>query len=227
MLLQGAVGPIADKISLPQTTPAPFRQTNTGEVALSEVHAKYYEQTYRGNVYSGGITLTALTANTTTLVAATTPILGVWNPSTNNMNLSLLYATLVCVANSFTSGAAPGEFVYAVSAGNAAITTGSTPWNRKTLAQSGSAAKHFAFVALTGLATTNNLVIVGGTPFTGPTGLTYGTIVSTVAQPAYGGTWDIAGSILVPPGGIFAILNTTSSTVFSVYGELVWEEIPV
>ena len=227
MLLQGQVGSGVSNVSLGVNAQVNFRQTNTGEVAISEVHAKYYEQTYRGNVYSGGMTLTALSATTTTLVAATTPILGVWNPSTNNVNLCLLYSTLVVVENNFTSGAGPGEFVWAASAGNTAITTGTTPYNRKTLSQSGSAAKHFAFVALTGLATANNLVIAGGTPFSGPTGLTYGTIVSTVAQPCYGGVWDIAGSIIVPPGGIFAIINTTSSTVFSVSGELVWEEIPV
>lgn len=227
MLLQGQVGPQVSNVSLGVNTQVNFRQTNTGEVAISEVHAKYYEQTFRGNVYSGGITLTALSATTTSLVAASTPILGVWNPSTNNVNLCLLYSTLVVVANNFTSGAGCGEFVWAASAGNTAITTGSTPWNRKTLSQSGSSAKHFAFVALTGLATSNNLVIAGGTPFTGPTGLTYGTIVSTVAQPAYGGVWDIGGSIIVPPGGVFAVLNTTSSAVFSAFGELVWEEVPV
>jgi hypothetical protein len=228
MLLQGQVGPITTNVSLGSGVNAPFRQTNTGDLAISEVHAKYYEQVYRGNVYSGGTTIAALSGNTITLVAATTPILGVWNPSYNTVNLVLLYAQLMVAANNFTSGAAAGVFVWASSTGNTSISTGSAPVNRKTLVASGSSAKYFPLsgpTAITGR--TNDLVIAGGTPFSSPTALTYGTIVSTVLQPCYGGIWDIGGSIIIPPGGLFAILNTNSSTVFSAAGELVWEEVPV
>ena len=227
MLLQGQVGPIATGVSLGSGINAPFRQTNTGDLALSAVHAKYYEQVYRGNVYSAGTTVAALSSVTTTLTNLTTPILGVCNPLSNNVNCCLLYANLVCVMNAFLAAAGPGAFVWAASGGNN-VTTGIAPWNRKTLAQSGSNCKGANLATatvLTGIV--NNIVIIGGTPFASPTGLTYGTTVSTVAQPAYGGVWDIGGSIIVPPGGIFAIINTVSTSTWSVLGELVWEEIPV
>jgi hypothetical protein len=227
MLLQGQVGPVMSGVSLGAGVNAPFRQTNTGDLALSAVHARYYEQTYRGNVYSGGTTIAALSATTITLTATATPILGIANPSTNNVNCVLLYAHLVCVENAFLSSAGPGVFVWAGSGGNL-VTTGGTPWNRKTLTATGSLVKYCQLsgaTVLTGLA--NNLVIAGGTPFTSPTALTYGTTVSTVLMPSYGGVWDIGGSIIVPPGGVFGILNTNSTTTWSVAGELVWEEVPV
>jgi hypothetical protein len=228
MVIQGQVGPISANQSLGAGVNAPLRQTNTGDLAFSEVHGRYYEQVYRSNVYSGGTTIAALSANTITLTNTSTPILGVWNPSTSNVNLVLLIANLVCVSNNLTSGAGPGVFVWASSAGNGAISTGNAPWNRKTLAAAGSQAKYFKLSApdaLTGL--TNNVVIGGGLPMISPSGMVYTTIASTGLMQGYAMNWDIGGSIIVPPGGVFDILNTTSSTTFSCAGELIWEEVPV
>jgi hypothetical protein len=60
-----------------------------------------------------------------------------------------------------------------------------------------------------------------------PSGLTYTTLASTALLPSYAGTENFDGSIFVPPGGVLALLNTVSSTVFSVAGRLTWEEVPV
>jgi len=197
-----------------------------GDQIVSDLHGKYFEQTSRGNVYSGGTTIAALSANTISLTATTTPILGIYNPSTSGVNAVLLHANLVCVSNNLTSGAGPGVFVWATSVGNTAVSTGSAGWKRGTMVASLSTCKYFALsggIALTGL--TNNVVIAGGTPFPTPGGMTYTTIGSTTLMPAFAGTWDIAGSIIVPPGGVWVVLNTTSCTTFSVAGELVWEEV--
>src|SRR6266404_2573281 len=157
----GQVGPaiIGDGV-----TTQPVRQGRGGDVIVSELHGRFYEQTYRGYVYGNGTTtLTALSANTITLTATTTPILGVWNPLSSTANLVISQAELTLFANTFTTPVGPGTFVWAVSINNAAITTGSAPWNRKTLSQNGSQAKGMSFVALTGL--TNNLVIMEGSDF--------------------------------------------------------------
>ncbi len=45
--------------------------------------------------------------------------------------------------------------------------------------------------------------------------------------PSYVGREDFDGSLIVPPGGVLVLLNTTSSTVFSAVGKLAWEEVPV
>ena len=202
------------------------RSGQLGDAIVSELHGRFYETNYRNNAYTGGSTLTALSANTITLTATTTPILGLYNPANNTANLVVLQATLTCVANNLTSGAGPGAFVWAISTGNGAVSTGVVPYNAKTLLQSGSNAKFFnGATALTGL--TNNLVIIGGANLPSPSGLTYTTLASTSLLPSYTGREDIDGSIIVPPGGVLALLNTVSSAVFSCAGRLNWEEVPV
>ena len=203
------------------------RAGQLGDQIVSQLHPRFYESNYRGNMYFGGHTaLTALSANTITLTATTTPILGLWNPANNTSNLVLARAALTVVSNNLTSGAGPGVFVWALSTGNGGISTGANAYNAKTLLQSGSNSKVFAGnVALTGL--TNNLVAVRGAAFSSPGGLTYTTLASTALLPSFGGEERFDGSLIVPPGAVLALLNTTSSTVFSAVGSLEWEEVPV
>jgi hypothetical protein len=219
MLLQTLTGP--SKVS--NGSLSALRGGNAGDGIVSELHGRFYEQNYQGNLFSNGCTVTALTANTVSLTNTTTPILGLWNPLSSTVNAVISQAALTVVANNLTSGAGPGVFVWAVSTGNSAISTGSTPWNRKTLAQFGSQVKGMSFVALTGL--TNNLVIIEGSEFATPAGLTYTTLASTQLMPEFSNTQNFDGSLIVPPGGVLALLNTTSSTTFSVSGRLLWEEV--
>ena len=144
-------------------TATPLRSGQLSDLIVSELHGKYYEQTYRGNMFSVGMTATALTANTVTLVAATTPIIGVYNPIGSGVNLVILKAKCnIAVAGN--SAVAPGAFVWATSVNNNAISTGLTPLNRKTLLNAGSQAKGMNITtALTGL--TNNLVIQNASAF--------------------------------------------------------------
>lgn len=220
MLAQGQVGAPAQSMQ-PGTNPT-FRQGQMGDLIVSELHGKWYETAYRGNLFSVGMTSTALSANTISTGATTTPIIGLWNPATSNVNLVLAKAKcLITVAGA--SAVAPGAFVWATSTGNAAITTGLNPLNRKTLAQVGSQAKGFNIsTALTGL--TNSLVIQGAAAF--------GTLIAAqgaTASPIISGdgTEEFDGSIIVPPGGVLALLNTVSTTTVSVASMLLWEEVPL
>ena len=189
---------------------------------VSELHGTLYEQAYRGNLYSVGMTSTALSANTITLTATTTPIIGVWNPQSSLVNLVLLKAKcIITVAGN--SAVAPGAFVWATSTGNGSISTGLNPLNRKTLTAAGSNAKGFNIsTALTGL--TNNLVIQHAASF--------GTLVAAqgaTASPIIsdGGLEEFQGGLIVPPGGVVALLNTTSTTTISVASMIMWEEVPL
>jgi hypothetical protein len=230
-LAQGTVGPsYANDGSVPA---AGVRIGRTGETMVSEIHGRFYEQVYRGNVFSIGTTLSALSANTITLVAATTPILGVWNPPASTVNLVMLQAALGVVTN---AGAAAttghGALVWASSVGNTAITTGQSPFNHKTLATTGSQAKAYQLggaVALTGL--TNNLVIFEGADLPIIAGTATGTITASTTDPSqfkgFTAVHNFDGALIVPPGGVLALLNTTSTTTTSAVGRLLWEEVPL
>lgn len=200
------------------------RAGRQGDQIVSELHGRFYEQAYRGNLFSNGVTaLTALTANTITLTATTTPILGIYNPLGSGVNAVILQATLASgINNAATTG--PGAFIWAASTGNTAISTGSAPVNHLTLAASGSKCKGMAFVALTGL--TTNLVALEAADFPTPTIITTAAVATSIQTPTVVSTQNIDGSFVVPPGGVLALLNTVSTTTVSVTGRLMWEEVP-
>ena len=221
MTLTGVVGP-QTMGSLGTGVPGAVRLGQLNDLVVTELHGKWYENNYRGNLYCGGMSVTALSANTITLVAATTPIIGVWNPTTSTANLVIAKAKLqIAVANA--NAVAPGGFVWATSTGNSALTLGLTPLNRKSLVAAGSQAKYFNIsTALTGL--TNNLVIQMAAGF--------GTLIAAqgaTATPIISGDTveEFDGGLIVPPGGLLCLLNTVSTTTVSVASMIMWEEVPL
>jgi hypothetical protein len=221
MLIQGQVGsPTVQGLSV-GTNPN-LRTGQFADLIVTDLQARFYENNYRGNLFSVGMSTTALSANTITLTATTTPILGLWNPTTSSINVVLLQATLqlVTIGN---SAVAPGAFVWAWSLGNGAISTGVTPFNRKTLATAGSQVKGFAgATALTGI--TNNLVVQEAADF-GTLVMAQGATGTPMISPTMVQNFD--GSLIVPPGAVLALLNTISSTTVSVAGKLMWAEVAI
>lgn len=202
-----------------------FRQGKQGEIMASYLHGRFYEQCYRGALFSAGSSTTALSANTISLTSTTTPIVAVWNPPTSGMNLVILQAGLQ-ISVKTASTTAPGSIVWAASVGNLSISTGGNPFNRKNLAFSGTVTRAFnGGVALTGL--TNNLVIFEGADMVGGLALTTALVAATTEIPAYVSVQNFDGSLIVPPGGVLALLNTVSTATISVASRLLWEEVPV
>ena len=227
MLIQGSVGAPAANSS-PGTNPT-MRQGGQGELIVQELHGRFYEQAYRNSLFSFGMGTTALVSQNaiaTGVAAAAQPVLGVYNPSSSTVNLVMLKCILKCFPNNLTSGAAPSGWTWLVSTAQSAISTGSNPWNAKTMGQAGSAAKAFAVsTALTGMV--GNLTVYGGADFDTFGALTYTTLGSTALAISAGGAHEFEGSIIVPPGGVLALMNQASSTTFSVTGRILWEEVPI
>jgi hypothetical protein len=219
----GQVGPA---LAADNTYP-PIRLDRSGAPVVTELHGRFYEQAFRGNIYFvGGAGLVALSANTITLTATSTPILGIYNPPTSTFNAVVLQASLSTVINTVTTPVGSGAYVWASSAGNTGVSTGLSPWNAKTLQQTGSQVKGFAgATALTGL--TNNLTIMAGADFPSITGLTYGTITNTNVIYSNGAVQNFDGNLIVPPGGVLSLVNTVSTTTVSVIARLLWEEVPL
>lgn len=207
-----------------------FRQGKQGELIASELHARYYEQVYRGNVFSGGMTLTAINAATftsATLGATCTPLMGVFNPVGSGVNAVILAAKLsVSLTALQNTGAAP--FVWAASVGNSApLTLGLQPWKRNTLQQSGSLLKNLAGVALTGLV--SNLAVIGSSALSGGNAYniaSLGTAAGFTTTQAAAVEW-MDGLFIVPPGGVLVLLATTTPVAHSAASTLAWEEVPI
>lgn len=206
-------------------TQIPARGGRQGDEIVSELHGRYYEQNYRGNLYSFGLSNTALVAANaiaTGVGATAQPVLGLYNPISSGVNLVILQSTIVIstIANTAVS---PGGFMWMVSANNPAVTTGSVPINSKTLLASGSQAKAFAVsTALTGL--TNNLAVLRCTNVSPFNAAGAATAVSVIQGNA---AENVDGSIIVPPGGCVAIMNQLSTITCSVSVGILWEEVPV
>lgn len=221
------VGP--QSASSADNTNVSARAGRQADLIVSELHGRFYEDTFRGNVFCIGMGLTAINNATFTVGttgATATPILGVFNPSTSSVNLVILQAVLSATLTALTA-TGPGGFSWMTSTGNSAISTGSAPFNRKTLASSGAQAKGFASSpALTGL--NNALAVSFGSALN--VGQPYNisevaTAAGFMTQPATA-IENFDGSLIVPPGGVLALMANTTTVAHSVAGSLLWAETP-
>ena len=228
MLIQGQVGPTSAQSVGPGSNPV-IRQGQLGDVIISELHGRFYEANYRGNVYCDGMALTSISNSTytvATLGPTVTPIAGVWNPSASSANLVIMQAIFGVTLTSLTATGG-GPYMWASSTGNGAITTGNLPLNRKTLTKTGSQAKGLCNTAPTGL--TNSLVAGFGSMLYGGQWENVSFVGTAVGAPAmqYSAIEHFDGSLIVPPGGVLALLATTAPANHSAVSTIMWEEVPL
>lgn len=238
MQVQTQVGPIATTSSIAPGTVAAMRSGNLGDVIVSELHGRFYEQAYRGNLFSASLPLTVLAAThnvatglsgTLATAATATPIVGIWNPATSTINAIILQATLGVTVTALQSTGA-GPFIWAGFAGNSALTLGvsTTVYNRRTLTASGSQCKNMSGVALTGL--TNIGVQIATSVMNGGSALNLANLATAVGFPpsAFSALECIDGAIVIPPGGLLALFcNTVTPVAHSAAATLLWEEVPI
>jgi len=201
----------------------------SGAQRVSDAHGRYMQAALEGRLFSDGMTLTSIsnaTFTTGTLGATGTPITGVWNPLTSNKNLAILQAILgVTITAATKTGGSP--FVWAMSTGNGVLTLGNAPLNRLTMVKSGSVAKGLSGIAMTGQ--TNALVVMLASALGGGSA-GYSQVDGTVTAPSpfqVSFVENLDGSIIVPPGGILALLATTTPVAHSAASGLIWEELPI
>lgn len=207
----------------------PLRTGRTGEQMTSDLQARFYENNFRGNLFSGGMTLTSINAatfTTATLGPTATPICGVWNPVGSGKNLVMLQMQLQVVLTALTSTGC-GAFMWCTSTGNGALTLGNNPLNRSTLAQSGSIAKDMTGIALTGL--TNNLVVRAASGAAGGSAYNISNVATASGfQSMMAAVEDtIDGAWIIPPGGVLALMCTTTPVAHSAATMLQWNEVPI
>jgi hypothetical protein len=243
----------------------PLTATTSGAQRVADAHGRFFDASFSGRLFAGGAGLTAINNATFTIATlgnTATPIIGLWNPSSSNVNASILQATLATIMTALQA-TGPGGYQWAVSTNNPALTLGSLGFNRKTLTQAGGYCKVLAGVALTGL-TNNPALTLGSLGFNRKTltqaggyckvlagvaltGLTNNLVAMCGSALGGGSSYNAAllgtaagfqtqqvtsvenldGSIIVPPGGIIALLATTTPVAHSVVPGLLWEELPL
>jgi hypothetical protein len=237
-IVSGQVGPV---LSGDGVSAIPLRQGKLGDVIVSELHGRFYEQAYRGNIYSGGMQLTSISNATFALATATsqtlataataTPILGIYNPLASKVNAVVAQA-IVSAINTALQTTGPGSLVWLVWTGQNAITTGATPWSRNTLQQAGSQVKNLAGVALTGLSTVQpatTSVFATSSLSSGPMSnvSTLQTAAGLMPTQATGNVENFDGSVVIPPGGVFALFASGTAVAVSAATSMMWEEVSV
>lgn len=214
MLIQGQVGPSSTQSITPGATPA-MRQGQLGDVIVSELHGRYYEQAYRGNLFTLSVsTAAAITAYIG--AAGGTPALAVYNPPNSGKNLVPIQAGY----NNVVAASAAGTVSWALWYGPTAAITQATltyPVNNATLNRVGSVTQCFTNVALT-----SSTALLNAHPI----GYYYWATAAGAFQS--GPTFvDINGSFIVPPGTMMALGGSAALTSATWIASLVWEEVPI
>jgi hypothetical protein len=223
--VRGRVGPD----TLADGAEAKLRQGKSAETIVQELHGRFYETNYRGALYSDGLGLTAINNVTYTIAtvgATVTPVVGIYNPPGSGVNCVVVEASLAIVMTALAA-TGPGGFVWAGSTGNLAVTTGNEPLSRATLAKGGARARGLCNVAPTGL--TTSLAVLFGSALSGGSAENVAFTATAVAMQtqAPGAKELFDGTLFVPPGGVLALLATTTPAAHSVVSAIVWEEVAV
>lgn len=204
MIVQGQVGPVATTSSIAPGTQTVLRQGNLGDAIVSELHGRYYETTYRRNMF-----VIANQAAVTTSAALTTTFTGLvlGNPTTSTVNLVV---TKFCVAQ-FAVGAAAAVGI--MTGTGATVTASLTPRNRYV---GGASAQALANAGQT----------LPGTPVLEQVFGSIGSLATTGygLQPAI--VVDLEGSLILPPGAFVASYTTIATTTALIFS-FMWEEIPI
>jgi hypothetical protein len=196
---------------------------------VSQLMAKYYQQNYRGNKYvcsaaGGGVQLAA-THLFSTAIATFTPILALYNPLTSKVNLALMKLWCGLIAAPLATITQTGAFLLMGNSGQLITNAQSaTPVNAASLKAQGSSAIGITNAVLAG-AVGNPLLL---RPVSGNVEIVTATANANGIQGPVNQE-EVAGSIIVPPGGYIALATGISNAVA---GHLIaagfeWDEIPV
>jgi hypothetical protein len=182
-----------------------WRQNRQGDLAVSELHARYFEQGRYGNMYSAA---NQAAQAVSAALATTYTGLCLYNP---------VGSGVILVPNKvkFALSVAPAAIATIGLIGGFAATGGVTAQTTKLVNQS----------SQIGNASTGKGVALSAATIVTPTWIQQLADGFTAASlPAPGGVWDLEGDFQILPGGFLAVGALTAVTGL---GSIVWEEVPV
>lgn len=203
MQIQGVVAAGANAQSAGPGTILNLRQGQLGDVIVSELQARYYEQTYRKNKFSWA-NPAAVTPSAT--FAGTAPTSTLYNLPGASVNL-----VLTKVSALFAAAPAGAVVVGLVAGFNGAAPTGITAGTPISNFLGGAVGQGKVATAIT-LGTAPALIL----PI-------LAVEAASSITPA-GGFIDVGGSIIIPPGGYVAVSANAAASIFAGFE---WDEVPV
>ena len=211
MLIQGQVGQPSVRSISSGANPV-LRQGQQSDLIVSELHGRYYEQTYNRNMFTA-----SLTAGTTTSAALSTTFTGLLllNPNNSQVNFVINKVGMSFLV-AFTAAAAIG-----IQVGNqsTALLSGLTTTNTQT--RNNFLGAPNSTIDLTYSAATTPapaLLHLFGAGLTGA--------ITTVPQ-IPGFFIDLEGSVIVPPGAWIGTYTSTASGASGTLASFSYEEVPI
>lgn len=198
---------IVGQQNLSDSVMANARGGKQGDQLVSELHGRYYEQAYRGNMYSASIQA----VSTTTVGLATTYTgLVISNPIASTVNLVLNKAS---VMQSVIQSVQPEAYAIAFGINTTTDVTHTTPLTiRNNFIGSSTASAARADISATL-----------------PTAPFYHTFVQNTGTATANGTGsviDFEGSVILPPGGYGLWVTPAQASVAGLWFSFQWEEVP-
>lgn len=215
-LLQGNQGQIGKQVG--QNLTAGFGEFS--DLLVTELMARYYQQTYRGNSFFLSVAAAAGTAYTG--AAGGTPLLALLNPVGSGKNLVLKSVAVSVVASATAAGMTQfrlygGPFT---AASTGTLTTGRSAL---TFATGGSVAVGVSNAALTSQTPALNYIITIGT-YQFAVQLTSGGPTFMLCPPIL---WDAGGQVIIQPGAMIALGAVTIPTSMTNDATIFWDEVPI
>lgn len=207
----------------------PPKQGRFSELIASQLRGRWYEHNIRNRLFSGSMPLTAISAVTftsATLGPTCTPIAGLWNPQGSGVNAEIELAQLSVIITALQETGCGGFAWYASLGNTAQPSTGAKGISRSKLTASAQC-QNMAGVALTGQTTA--LTLLAASALQGGAASNLSTLQTAAGlAPAQSGQAEehIEGAILIPPGGILALLAQTTPVAHSAVAGLLWAEVP-
>lgn len=213
MLIQGQVGQPSTTSIAAAANPI-MRQGQLGEVVVSELHGRYYEQGYRGNRFGGSMQAVLATATIAGLNTSITGVSVLANPNGSGYNVVLEkvgLGVIVAPAAALVFGLATGYSTTALSG----TLTSLAPKSKVIGSSATPRAALYASAAIT-LPTTPTVDTVLGNLGTG----------AITVDRAQGGQYELQGSIILPPGGFCCFWTSAVMAASSHIMSWDWEEVP-
>jgi hypothetical protein len=185
-----------------------MRGGRQGDLIVSELHGRYYEQCYNKNVFNAA---SQAVATTTVGLATTYTGLALSNPINSPVNLVLLRATLM---QSVIQSTQPEAFALAYGYNQGTNVTHTTPVTPQCNV----------------IGATNVPNAKADASATLPTAPVYGDFLTNTASATVmnsGVFADIAGSVILPPGGFACFVTPAQASVAGMWFGFHWEEVPV